>query len=60
MSNKNQGEGNRDAAKGYNESAKEFVQSGGVERNKEKHTNLSEREKKELREAEEAGKAKAK
>jgi hypothetical protein len=31
MAGKNQGEGNRDAARAYNESTREFVDSGKVE-----------------------------
>lgn len=60
MSQKNQGEGNREAAEKYNEATEDFVESGGVEANKNKHTNLSEEERKKLQEAEEKGKNKAK
>lgn len=60
MSQKNQGEGNKEAAKEYNEATKNFVESGGVEANKDQHKNLSGEEKRKLREAEEKGKDKAK
>ena len=60
MNQKNQGEGNQEAAQEYNEATKEFVDAGGVEKNKNKHMNLSEEEKKEIQEAEEKGKEKAK
>jgi hypothetical protein len=60
MSQKNQGEDNKEAAKEYNEATKNFVESGGVETNKDQHKNLSDEEKRKLREAEEKGKDKAK
>ncbi len=59
MSQKNQGEGNQEAAKEYNEATENFVESGGPEANKSKHMNLTNEEKQKLREAEEKGKEKA-
>lgn len=60
MSNKNQGEGNREANKRYVEDTKDFVESGGVEKNKDKHTDLSFEEREKLKKAAEEGKDKAK
>lgn len=56
----NQGEGDRESAKRYNEDQKEFVESGKVEQKREDRANLSEREKEELEKAEAAGKAREK
>lgn len=42
MSNKNQGEGNREASRSYNKQTREFIESGGVDENKHKHTQLNE------------------
>ena len=62
MSNQsqNQGEGNREAARNYNEATEEFVESGKVEEHAQDRKNLSEDEKAKLREAEEEGKERAK
>ena len=60
MSQKNQGEGNKEAAKKYNEATENFVENGGVEANEDKHISLKDEEKRKLREAEEKGKNKAK
>ena len=60
MEQKNQGEGNREAAKKYNKATEDFVESGGVKANKDKHTNLSEEERTKLQDAEKKGKDKAK
>lgn len=56
----NQGEGDRESAKRYNEEQKEFVEAGKVERRRDERANLSESEKQELEKAEEAGKSHAK
>lgn len=53
---KNQGEGNREAARQYNEATREFVESGKVKEAATKAGNLPESEKAKLREAEQAGK----
>lgn len=53
----NQGEGDRESAKRYNEEQKEFVESGEVERKHDERTNLSERERQELERAEDIGKS---
>lgn len=58
--NDNQGEGNRDAARNYNEDKQDFIESGGVEENAQKHKNLSDAEKAELEKAHEKAKDKAK
>lgn len=60
MNQKNQGEGNREAAEEYNEATKDFVESGKVGKNMNKHINLTDEEKKEIQEAEVKGKEKAK
>ncbi|PSJ16473.1 hypothetical protein [Nitrosomonas supralitoralis] len=60
MTQKNQGEGNRDAAEEYNDATRDFVETGKVEKNENKHMNLSDEEKKDIQEAEEKGKEKAK
>ena len=59
MSQNNQGEGNKEAAKEYNEATEDFVESGGVEDNADKHKNLSDKEKQNLEEAKEQAKDKA-
>lgn len=56
----NQGEGDRESAKRYNEDQKEFVESGKVEQKREDRANVSPEEKEELREAEDIGKSRAK
>ena len=56
----NQGEGDRESAKRYNEEQKEFVESGKVEQHRDERANLSESEKREAEKAEEAGKSHAK
>lgn len=60
MNQKNQGEGNREAAEEYNQATKDFVENGKVEKNMDQHMNLSEEERKEIQDAEEKGKEKAK
>ena len=60
MNQKNQGEGNYEAAEEYNEATKDFVEKGKVEKNMNKHINLSDEERKEIQDAEETGKEKAK
>lgn len=60
MTDENQGEGNRAAARGYNEQTREFVEAGSVDaKAKEAARALDSAEAEQLREAEEKGKAKA-
>lgn len=56
----NQGEGDRESAKRYNDDQKEFVESGKVEERREDRANVSPKEQEELRESEEIGKSRAK
>ena len=56
----NQGEGDRESAKRYNEDQKEFVESGKVEEAREDRADVSPEEKEDLREAEDIGKSRAK
>lgn len=56
----NQGEGNRDAARRYNEAGKAFAESGRVERAAHDANPKNEQEARELRQAEEAGRSHAK
>lgn len=53
----NQGEGDKESAKRYNEDQKKFVESGKVG---QQPSDLSELEKRDLEKAEEAGKSHAK
>ena len=53
----NQGEGDRESAKRYNEEQKEFVEAGKVEQKRDERANVSEREKEELERAEDIGKS---
>ena len=55
--NQNQGEGDREAARHYNEKTQEFVKSGQVEEAARRAATMSEQEKQEAEQAEEAGKA---
>ena len=57
--NQNQGEGDREAARHYNEKIQEFVKSGQVEEAAQKAANMSEQERKEAEQAEEIGKTHA-
>ena len=57
---KNQGEGDRESAKHYDEDQHKFVESGKVEQAHERNENLSGKEKEEARKAEETGKSHAK
>lgn len=57
---KNQGEGNREAARHYNEKTEEFVKSGQVDQKAREAADVSKGEEKKLRQAEEAGKSRAK
>lgn len=59
IDNQNQGEGNREAARHYNEKTQEFVKSGQVEEAAQKAITMSEQEKREAEQAEEIGKARA-
>jgi len=60
MTDQNQGEGNREAAREYNEQTQKFVKAGSVEAQaKEAVQALDGAEAEELREAEAKGKAKA-
>lgn len=56
----NQGEGDKESAKRYNEEQKEFVESGKVEEKRDERANLSERERQELERAEDIGKSHSK
>ena len=61
MAEKNQGEGNREAAEQYNEKTREFVKSGRVEQSAQDAKRAVEgKEKAELDRAEQAGKSHAK
>ena len=57
---KEHGEGNYKASKEYNDATKKFVESGKVDEAAAKAKPKDEREARELKEAEEAGKARAK
>lgn len=57
---KNQGEGDREAARRYNEAQQTFVEEGGVEEAAEDRENLSGEALKEAEEAERKGKERAK
>lgn len=57
---KNQGEGDWESAKHYDEDQKKFVESGKVEKAQKEREDLSERERQELEKAEAAGKSHAK
>lgn len=54
----NQGEGNRDAAKRYDDAQKEFVDSGKVEQER-RRAKVSDQEKQDLERAEEIGRSHA-
>lgn len=56
---KNQGEGNREAAKEYNKDQQEFVESGGVDENQDQHRDMSSEELEKARAAAEKAKQKA-
>ncbi len=60
MTQNNQGEGNREAAKEYNEATEDFVESGKVEENADKHENLANEEMQKLEKAKEEAKERAK
>lgn len=55
----NQGEGNRDAAKRYDDAQKAFVESGKVEQH-QKDADISAQEQQDLEKAEAVGKSRAK
>ena len=57
---KNQGEGNREAARQYNEATRKFVESGKVEDKAREAKEVDATEQAELEKAEEAGKKHAK
>lgn len=57
---KNQGEGDRESAKHYDEDQHKFVESGKAEQAEKQNADLSERDKQELEKAEEIGKSHAK
>lgn len=57
---KNQGEGNRDAARRYDEAQHQFVESGKVDEAARRAAPKDEAEARELKRAEEAGKSHAK
>ena len=56
----NQGEGDKESARRYNEDQKEFVDSGKVEQKRDERANLSEQERQELERAEDIGKSHSK
>ena len=56
----NQGEGDKESAKRYNEEQKEFIDSGKVEEKRDERANLSEQERQELERAEDIGKSHSK
>lgn len=56
----NQGEGDRESAKRYNEEQKEFVESGKVEQKRNERADVSEQETEELERAEDIGKSRGK
>lgn len=56
---RNQGEGNREAAKAYNEAQHEFVESGQVKQKAEEAKRALETEGDKLKKAEQAGRSKA-
>lgn len=56
----NEGEGSRTAARAYNKGVKETVASSDIEKKAREASPESEREQQKLREAERAGKARAK
>lgn len=57
---RNQGEGNREAARRYAEKTQDFVDSGKVEEAARNAANMSDQERKEAEQAEETGKSHAK
>ncbi len=57
---KNQGEGNRDAARRYDEAQQKFVESGKVEQAAERAKPTSDQEAREMKQAEDEGKSHAK
>jgi hypothetical protein len=60
QSSENQGEGNREAARQYNEAQREFVREGKVDEQATDRSNMSEAERREAERAEAEGKAHAK
>lgn len=58
--NRNQGEGDRESAKRYNERTEKFVKSGRVDKAAREAVNMSEEEKRAAEQAEQAGKRRAK
>lgn len=57
---KNEGEGSREAARHYNEATRDFVESGQVEEKAREAGNVSEQEKAEMERAEREGRERAK
>lgn len=57
--NDNQGEGNREADREYRKNTREFVDQGGVEKNRHKHSDLSPEDKKVVRQSEREAREKA-
>ena len=57
---KNQGEGDRDAARRYNKASHDFVETENVTEKARQAGNVSEQEMRKLKEAEKAGKERAK
>lgn len=58
--NRNQGEGDRESAKRYNEHTEKFVKSGRVEKAARDAVNMSDEERRAAEQAEQAGKRRAK
>lgn len=56
----NEGEGNRTAARRYNDATQDFAQSGRVQEQARKATQMTDQEQREAQAAEQAGKARAK
>lgn len=60
MSDKNQGEGNREAARNYNEATRDFVKSGQVDEQARDAAEIDKTEKIDLEKAEQEGRSRAK
>lgn len=58
--NRNQGEGDREAAKRYNENTRKFVKSGRVDKAARDAANMNDEERRAAEQAEQAGKRRAK
>jgi hypothetical protein len=58
--NRNQGEGDRESAKRYNEATQKFVKSGRVDKAARDATHMTDEERRAAEQAEQAGKRRAK